>query len=57
MSDKEICPKCHTSQVYSEHYREKWKIRCAHCNYQTTEHNTWRKARAEWDKMKGGKEK
>lgn len=53
MSDKEICPKCHTSQVYSEHYQDKWIIRCANCNFQTTEHNTWKKARAEWDKMKG----
>lgn len=52
---QEICPKCQ-GEVYAEHgFDDKWIIRCSHCNYQTNKHDSWKKARIEWDKMKENK--
>lgn len=48
---KEVCPKCHRSSVYSMHSLDRWTIYCYSCGLETKPYDTWKKARAEWDKM------
>ena len=47
--DQEQCPKCR-GLVYSEHYKDKWRIFCCNCELHTEWYLTHEQARKAWDR-------
>lgn len=52
-TEKEMCYRCNAHMVYATHTLgdDKWQIKCNHCGFHTSFHDTWEKARKEWDML------